>query len=53
MIVKANKYIQPEYTVSKIETTDIITASSQFKINEDAENNKIDFIVSPGDIFGV
>jgi hypothetical protein len=46
-----NRYVQPEYSVLTVKSNDIITTSN-FKVNEDSKNNKVDFVVNPNVVFG-
>ncbi len=46
-----NKYIKPEYDISMLQANDVITTSG-FEINEDNENDKVDYVINPGSIFG-
>lgn len=46
-----NKYIKPEYNISVLQANDIITTSN-FEINNDEINNKVDYIINPNSIFG-
>ena len=44
-----NKYIKPEYDILVLQANDVITTSG-FEINQD--NDKIDYVINPGSIFG-
>lgn len=46
-----NKYIKPEYNILVLQSNDVIT-TSDFEINQDNDNNKVDYIINPGSIFG-
>ena len=46
-----NKYIKPEYSISMLQSNDIITTSN-FEINNDEINNKVDYIITPDSIYG-
>ena len=46
-----NKYIKPEYNILVLQANDVITTSG-FEINQDNNNNKVDYIINPGSIFG-
>ncbi|MBR2025218.1 MAG: hypothetical protein IKA02_05370 [Clostridia bacterium] len=46
------KYVKPKYEHLKCETKDLITASTGFSINEDKENDKTEYVITPDTIFG-
>ena len=46
------KYISPSYEKIKLETEDIMLASSLFTEEKNEEDGKVDYVVTPESIFG-
>ena len=46
------KYVKPKYEQIKCDSKDIITASKGFSVNQNAEDDKTEYEVSPDKIFG-
>ena len=47
------KYIRPEYTLALAQTNDVVTFSLNFDISDYIEQDKVEYITKPEEIFGV